>query len=172
MKPFAGGKLLRSGRKVRIARYQLGGAKGIDIQKTMPITPVQCLSYTLSQAGVATAVPGCASVAQLEAALEYIDAPVEERDYASALNNVQQHVSGECVYCNHCLPCPAGIDIGATIRLLETAQQRRTAAQRVAYRKLPARASACTECGACAERCPFGVSVVEKISQAAKLFES
>jgi predicted aldo/keto reductase-like oxidoreductase len=168
MKPFAGGKLLSQERTVRMARYQMGGP-ALKVRKEGPITPVQCLSYVLSQAGVSTAVPGCADVDQLTAALAYLDAADEHRDFAELMSEFDQYVAGECVYCNHCLPCPSEIDIGQTMRLFDMAQQRVTEAVREAYAALPANASDCIQCGACEERCPFGVHVIEKMEQAAAL---
>ena len=74
-----------------------------------------------------------------------------------------------CVhYCNHCLPCPSLIDIGQTIRLFEMAQQGFDA--RPAYEAMAASASDCIQCSACEERCPFGVQVIEKMTQAAATF--
>ena len=83
----------------------------------------------------------------------------------------KEYVTGECVYCNHCLPCPSRIDIGRMIRALETASNHPTAEQRAAYRALSATASECTKCGACIERCPFGVDVVSKMELARLRFE-
>jgi predicted aldo/keto reductase-like oxidoreductase len=171
MKPFAGGKLLREERTIRVARYMAGGAESFKIKKTAPITPVQCLAYVLAQVGVSTALPGCANPQQVEAALAYLDASEEERDFSAHLAEFEQVVEGECVYCNHCLPCPAEIDIAQVNRLLDMAQQRVTAEVRGAYAALPARASACTQCGACVERCPFGVDVTDRMEQAAAMFE-
>jgi uncharacterized protein len=37
---------------------------------------------------------------------------------------------------------------------------------------LPAPASACLECGDCEERCPFGISVIENMREAATMFEA
>jgi predicted aldo/keto reductase-like oxidoreductase len=39
------------------------------------------------------------------------------------------------------------------------------------YASIPARASACTECGECMERCPFDVDVVAKMRTAVDFFE-
>ena len=74
------------------------------------------------------------------------------------------------MYCNHCLPCPAVIDIAQIHRLVDAAQWGVTKSLQIAYDVLPVRASACTECGACVERCPFGVDVVLKMKQAVDLF--
>jgi predicted aldo/keto reductase-like oxidoreductase len=171
MKPFAGGKLLSKQRTVRMAGYQMGGS-ALKLKKPEPITPVQCLSYVLSQVGVCTTVPGCKDPEQLSAALAYLEATEEGRDFGAILSDFQQYVTGECVYCNHCLPCPSEIDIGQTIRLLETAQQHLTAELQVDYDALPAKASDCVECGECMERCPFDVDVISKMRETVELFKS
>ena len=170
MKPFAGGKLLSDVRTVRVSGYQMGGA-ALKLKKTAPITPVQCLSYTLSQVGVCTAVPGCQDVGQLSAALAYLEATEEERDFSALLAEFEQYVAGECVYCNHCLPCPEEIDIGQLNRLVDGAQQGVSDELGATYDALPTKASACTECGACVKRCPFEVDVIAKMGQAVELFE-
>ena len=152
MKPFAGGKLLQK-------------------KEARSITPVQCMSYTLSQIGVSTVVPGVKDVDELEAALHFLEATDEEKDFSSRIADFQQSLKGECVYCNHCLPCPAIIDIGQTIRLLETAQHGVSDELRADYDALSAKASECTECGSCMERCPFEVDVISKMQRAVQLFE-
>ncbi|HNT78683.1 MAG TPA: aldo/keto reductase [Anaerolineae bacterium] len=169
MKPFGGGKLLQGPRTVRVARYQTGG-DALKISKTEPITPVQCLAYTLSQVGVSAAVPGCADLEQLHAALAYEQATDAEKDFSDILADFEQVVSGECVYCNHCLPCPSAIDIGQTLRLFDIAQQGMTPALRAAYDAMPTHAADCIACGACEKRCPFGVPTVARIQEAAAFF--
>jgi predicted aldo/keto reductase-like oxidoreductase len=171
MKPYAGGKLLSKERTVRMARYQMGG-DALKISKSVSITPVQCLSYTLAQEGVSTTVPGCMNLEQLMATLAYLEAPDEKKAFSEIIAEFKQYVGGECVYCNHCLPCPSEIDIGQTIRLLEMAQQHLTRELQAAYNALSSKASDCTKCGACVERCPFGVDVISKMGQAVRMFES
>jgi predicted aldo/keto reductase-like oxidoreductase len=170
MKPYAGGKLLNKDRTVRMAHYQMGG-KAMKLKKRSPITPVQCLAYTLSQVGISAALPGCADKEQLAAALAYLDASEEERDFAALLSEFEQYIEGECVYCNHCLPCPSPIDIGQVNRLLDMAQQELTPELQAAYDGLDSKASDCTQCGVCEDRCPFGVGVMDQMEQAAALFE-
>jgi len=169
MKPFAGGKLLQEERSVRVGWYQMGG-KALKLKKPTSITPVQCLSYVLSQVGVTTAVPGCANPKQLEQVLAYGQATEEEKDFGAVLSDLRQYETGECVYCNHCLPCPSAIDVGQVIRLVEMAQRHLTDEVRTAYGTLEATASDCTKCGACKERCPFGVDVIAKMEQAVAVF--
>jgi predicted aldo/keto reductase-like oxidoreductase len=121
--------------------------------------------------GVSLALPGVKNEAELAAALQVFDTAETERDYSGILADFGRYEEGVCVYCNHCLPCPAFIDIGAVNRLLDAAECGMSKGLQMAYDALPGRASDCTECGACVKRCPFQVDVVAKIRQTASLFE-
>lgn len=169
MKVYGGGKLFQQRRSVSFVRYQTGGG---SFKRKVPagITPVQCLAYALAQPAVATAIPGTASLAELEDALAYAEATEEERDYAAALTDFQEYVRGECVYCNHCLPCPAEVDIGLVSRLVDVAGDEPSPTLRAAYAALPAKATACTACGACVKRCPFDVAVIAQMERAVAVF--
>lgn len=169
MKPFAGGKLLQATRTIALENWQSGGGD-LEVQRQRPITPVQCLAYVLAQVGVSTTVPGARDLAELDAALAYWRASDEEKDFAPHLADFRRYVMGECVYCNHCLPCPSAIDIGQLIRLFEMARHNHAAELRAAYAALPSHATDCVQCGACMERCPFGVDVIGKMEQAVALF--
>ncbi|MHB1319236.1 MAG: aldo/keto reductase [Anaerolineae bacterium] len=169
MKPFAGGKLLQPETRMSLMSFQTGGGDA-EIQKGQPITPVQCLHYVLSQVGVSTAVPGFATIEQLEQGLAYYEASEEDRDFAGLLASFAEYRSGECVYCNHCLPCPVEINVGQVNRLGDMASHHMTAELRAAYAALDVNASDCIQCGACEERCPFGVQVIDKMEETAALF--
>jgi len=137
MKPFGGGKLLKQ------------QTAGLDV------TPVRCLSFALSQRGIASVLPGPANVQELNGCLRVLEASDAEKDYSAALRGLKPDLKGACVYCNHCLPCPAGIDIGGVIRQWDATGE-------------PVAAGAgCTACGACVARCPFGVDVVQIMRTAA-----
>lgn len=136
------------------------------------LTPVQCLQYTLSQPGVRVAVPGCKTPEQVKAALAWLTASEEEKDYSIILGKTDWNLAGSCMYCNHCLPCPAGIDIAATTRLLDSARKQGvTPALAAIYDRLPAPASACLLCGDCEKRCPFSVAVQANMQEASVLFD-
>jgi predicted aldo/keto reductase-like oxidoreductase len=171
MKPFGGGRLLTKRGAYRVPKYQTGGIT-YQARITAETTPAQCLSYVLAQVGVSMALPGVKSNAELAAALHVLEASEAERDFSSLLTHFGRYVAGECVYCNHCLPCPEGIDIGQVNRLLDEAQWDISPGLRMAYNALPARASACTGCAACEARCPFGVEVIARMRQAAALLEA
>ncbi len=170
MKPFGGGKLLTQRGAFRVPQYQTTG-EAFKARIRTTVTPVQCLSYTLAQRGVSLALPGVKNQEELAAALHTLEADEAERDFSGLLADFGRYVEGECVYCNHCLPCPASIDIGRVNRLLDQAELELTADLRAAYAALPVKASACTGCGACTQRCPFGVDVVPRMRRAIALFE-
>jgi predicted aldo/keto reductase-like oxidoreductase len=173
MKPYAGGKLLANTRTLELERWHVG----VDSMKLTAagrrrakITPAQCLSYVLAQPGVSTVVPGCKDKRELAAALAYLDAPPAGRDFSSLVARYRTHVEGECVYCNHCLPCPSNIDIGATMRALDAAKGLPSGRARTAKSRRPGvNPKTCIECGACVSRCPFGVEVIAAMRKAAKL---
>ena len=170
MKPYGGGKLLQHKGTFRAARYQTGG-ESFKARVTPGITPVLCLSYVLAQVGVSMAVAGVKNNDELAAALHTVEASEAERDFCQIVADFGRYAEGDCVYCNHCLPCPAVIDIGQVSRLVDVAELPVAEELQAAYDALPVQASACTECGVCVERCPFGVDAVSKMRQAVELFE-
>jgi predicted aldo/keto reductase-like oxidoreductase len=169
MKPFAGGRLLQGDGEIEMNNWQVGGGER-RLDKRCAVTPVQCISYALSRIGVSTVVPGCRDLEQLSASLAYLSATEAEKDYSGAVAAFKEYVPGQCMYCNHCLPCPSRIDIGRVIQMLETSADRPTAAERAAYLALPAHAADCIQCGDCVERCPFGVEVIGRMERAAARF--
>ena len=96
------------------------------------------------------------------------------RDYASVLAHAPRHAySGQCTYCGHCAPCPAGIDIAMVNKLCDLALMQREVPDslRAHYQGLSANAADCIACGGCERRCPFGVPVVERMEKAKELFK-
>ena len=174
MKVFGGGSLLRDKRVVELQDFQMGrqempGAPS-HYELAAEITPVKCMAYVLDRPQISTTVPGCKSVQELEDALSIYEATADEKDFEPILPAFARFATGECVYCNHCLPCPSNIDIGRTISLLEQGRQELTEEIRAAYADLEQDASDCIACGQCSSRCPFGVDVIHKMEEAAALF--
>jgi predicted aldo/keto reductase-like oxidoreductase len=142
------------------------------------LTPGQCIHYALTRPAVSSVLIGCRSRREVEAAVAYLDLSEEERDYSQAIstfkNGGRGGFAGACVYCNHCLPCPAAIDIAAVTKYLDIArldENDSPPAIALHYRGLEARGSDCVACGSCEERCPFGVKVMDNMREAARLFD-
>jgi len=174
MKVYGGGSLLRDKSVIEMHDFQMGRQQmaGAPSHYTKPteITPVQCMAYVLDRPQISTTVPGAKSVDELRDALRVYEAAAEEKDYGPILPAFAEFATGECVYCNHCLPCPSTIDIGKTISLLEQGRRGLTDEIRTAYGALEQDASDCIACGQCSSRCPFGVDVVSKMKEAVEVF--
>ena len=80
MKPYAGGNLLKFGKKVKFPEYKTGGLR-VEYRIPGSLTSVKCLHYSLSQVGVSCVVFGVKNVQELESNLKYFTSTEEERDY-------------------------------------------------------------------------------------------
>ena len=60
------------------------------------------------------------------------------------------------MYCDHCKPCPAGINIGLVNKYYDLTMAGDKLAEEH-YRTLDKTALNCISCGHCDSRCPFGV---------------
>jgi hypothetical protein len=134
------------------------------------VTPVKAISHVLRQEGVCTTVPGVKDLGELRAVLDYLGASREERDASGIVANLPRLARGNCTYCQHCLPCPAEIPIHDVIHALR-AFGRDPELGRQWYEPLRGMALRCTECGQCAERCPFGVDAPAQLKEAIRVFE-
>lgn len=137
------------------------------------MTPVQAIEYALTRPAVAAVMVGCKSRTEIAAALAWCDASPAERDYAALLAGLDRFSwRGRCMYCGHCAPCTARIDIAAVNKFCNLAVARGEVPETVRehYRALAHHASECLGCGACERRCPFGVEIVAGMRRAAKRF--
>ena len=96
MKPFAGGQLLDA----KTSLFKRG------------LTHTQCFQYALDRPAVMTVLPGVRNMEDLQTVLQYVTATSEEKDYSVIGEFAPQDAAGICVYCNHCQPCPMGLNVG------------------------------------------------------------
>jgi len=148
MKAFSGGQLLNA--------------------KTSPfgkaLTEYQCIQYALDKPGVLTVLPGVRGKADLERILGFCAAPEAEKDYSILGSFAPQDAEGKCVYCNHCQPCPAGLDVGLINKYYDLAK----ADDRLAkdhYETLAVKADSCSGCKHCNSRCPFHVDQAARMRE-------
>ncbi len=137
------------------------------------LTPVQCIHYCLTRPAVASVMVGFDTPEHVDAAVAYETATMEEKDYASVLAKAPRHgYYGQCTYCGHCAPCPAGIDIAMVNKLYDLAlmQEQVPDSLKAHYRQLSANADACVGCRSCESRCPFGVKIAQRMEKARALF--
>ena len=153
MKAFSGGQLLSD--------------------KTSPfgkaLTEYQCIQYALDKPGVLTVLPGVRGKTDLKHILGFCDATSEELDYSVIGTFAPHDAEGHCVYCNHCAPCPAGLNIGLINKYYDLAK----AGDALAvdhYRKLEVKADDCIKCGHCNSRCPFHVDQMTRMEEIKEYF--
>ncbi len=148
MKAFSGGQLLNAGTS------PFGKA----------LTEYQCIQYALDKPGVLTILPGIRSKADLTRVLGFCDATLEEKDYSIIASFVPQDAAGKCVYCNHCQPCPVGLDVGLINKYYDLARSGDPLAKNH-YDNLLVKADACIGCGHCNNRCPFHVDQAARMQE-------
>lgn len=133
------------------------------------LTHARCLQYALDRPGVLVAAPGVQTLAHLDQLFHFLTATDAEKDYSVIGSFKTDAVTGTCVYCNHCQPCPASIDIGLVNKYYDLA----LAGDAIAanhYTKLSVKADACLRCGHCERRCPFGVKQMERMREIDEYF--
>lgn len=153
MKPFSGGQLLD--------------------KRTSPfgkaLTKYQCIQYALDKPGVLTVLPGIRDAEDVKQLLGFFKALPEEKDYEILGSFTPKDAVGNCVYCNHCQPCPAGLNVGLINKYYDLS----VAGDDMAvdhYKKLEKHASDCTGCGHCNSRCPFKVEQSKRMDEIAGYF--
>lgn len=153
MKPFSGGSLLDE----RKSPFQ---------QK---LSRIQCLQYALDKPAVITVLPGIRNREELQDLLRYFEASEAEKDYSvlASFPNIEHDAS--CVYCRHCHPCPAGLDIAMINKFYDLTKLGDEMA-REHYKNLEKHASDCVKCGHCNSRCPFHTLPMERMDTIAEYF--
>lgn len=153
MKAFAGGQLLDASRSPLHVAFN----------------PYQCIQYALDKPGVLTVLPGVASVADVKEILAFFAVSAEQKDYSILPSLTLDQQEARCVYCNHCAPCPQGLDIGLINKYYDLALQGDERAV-FHYQQLRHHASDCVQCGHCAKRRPFRVDQPAKMKRIADYF--
>ena len=151
MKCFGGGQLLTD------ALSPFGKA----------LTKNQCIHYALDKPGVLTVLPGYSSVEDVQQVLGYLEADEKDKDYSVISSFAPSRDKGRCVYCNHCQPCPAGLDIALINKYYDLAMIGDEMAVQH-YNNLEKTAADCVSCGRCNSHCPFGVDQVSRMKKIAE----
>ncbi|MCL2717925.1 MAG: aldo/keto reductase [Lachnospiraceae bacterium] len=156
MKPFGGGKLISK------EHSPYSGA----------MTVPQCLHYGLTRPAVASVLPGSKTAAEMLDVLNYFNLSEAEKDFAEIIKVKKNDFRGNCVYCNHCLPCPVEIDIATVNKYLDIARLDKTNVPPSIvshYQSLKSNGKDCIKCGSCEKKCPFDVPIIKNMQEAAEL---
>ncbi len=94
----------------------------------------------------------------------------EEKDFSEIQESLVGQFANQCMYCNHCQPCPQKIDIAEVTKLADMAEKEMTDELRERYAALLVTGEDCIHCGSCTRRCPFGIDASENMRRAQRLF--
>ena len=166
----------QQGTAITVMKTYMAG-RLLDAQKSpfgMALTTEQCIHFSLTRPAVASALIGCITPEEVRAAVAYERATDAQRDFSQVFTSAKCEALGKCVYCNHCLPCPAFIDIAMVNKYLDLAEaaDKIPPSVRDHYNAMAHPASDCTACGKCEERCPFAVPVYQRMKKAIDIFGS
>lgn len=93
-----------------------------------------------------------------------LDLKAQERDYSVIASLTPKDTKGTCVYCKHCRPCPAGLDIGLINKYYDLSRLGDVLA-REHYLTLEKAVSDCLQCGHCSSGCPFSVDQMARMEE-------
>lgn len=129
------------------------------------------LRYICANKNVTVVIPGMAEAGELD---ENIQACEDEKSLTEEelkkIEDVKKQLGTDfCRRCNYCAPCTVGINI-PSVFLFAGYLQRYNLADwaKDRYSTLAVKASACVGCGECEKRCPYHLSIREKLKKCAE----
>ena len=131
------------------------------------------LRYINQNPNVTVVIPGMYSPEEVKKNLEAMEdtAPLSDQEKERIEEIRQELGTNFCRRCNYCAPCTVGISI-PNLFLFQGYLKRYGLGDwaRSRYSAQAVKASACVECGACEERCPYHLPIREMLKSVAKDF--
>jgi predicted aldo/keto reductase-like oxidoreductase len=173
MEPLRGGKLVD---KIPDSVQQLWDSA------TVKRTPAEWgMSWIWNHAEIATTLSGSSSLAQLQENIKTANgakAGAFSAEEISLVDKVREEyrkmLKVDCTSCAYCMPCPTGVDIPQNFNLYNDCFLFKGPEMNFFfYNQFLApdqRASACTECMACIEKCPQKIDIPNELKTVDKYF--
>jgi uncharacterized protein len=142
-------------------------------------SPVEwCFRYLWDYPEITVVLSGMSDIEQVKSNIE-----LTERGFPNSLTEEEKNLISRvkeiynsktkvyCTGCRYCMPCPAGVNIPESFKFLINAEMfDRTEEEKRSYSGLEGKASNCTECGQCEEKCPQGTPIKEMLKEVVRLF--
>ncbi len=113
-------------------------------------------------------IPGMGDVAEVEQNASVCNdlAPLTEAEWEE-IHLLRRELGNRfCRRCGYCAPCTVGIDIPTNFVFANYLRKYGLAGwAKDRYASLKVNASACVECGACEERCPYDLPIIEMLKK-------
>lgn len=153
MKPYGGGSLVQE-------------RPGPDGAKTS-IPPIQLLKFCIANPNVDSVTPGVENIEQVDTAISagQTGAGITQQQIKKLKELISVWGADFCRRCGYCLPCSEGIAIPTAMRVLEMFKTSQVGKAKDSYAKLDPKPDVCTECNECVERCPYSLSIPEKMKE-------
>ena len=166
MEPLRGGKLAKVPAEV------------LRILESSPVKrePAEwALRWVWNHAGVATVLSGVSSLNQVRENVRFAEEgradSLSEKDLAlidEARKTYRGLLKVDCTGCAYCMPCPSGVNIPMNFSFYNDLVTFKDPTGIMVYNEFMSpeqRASACTECGECEEKCPQHIPIREEMKK-------
>ncbi len=163
-------------------------AEPSEILKDMSPVPVEstaelALRFALSNPDVDSALSGMNSIDMVEenCLVATREETLSAAERATLIERIKERVDLDqkvCTQCGYCMPCEHGLDIqaifGAFTRSKVWGMTARAERQYngLVKKEKTKRASECTDCGECEEKCPQKIPIREQMKEASAMFDN
>jgi len=98
----------------------------------------------------------------------------EENQLISKVNEMYKaKIRVNCTGCQYCMPCPSGVNIPECFKFYNNAEMfDNVEGEKLQYNNLEGKASNCTECGQCEEKCPQQSPIRDRLKEVVDTFGS
>lgn len=163
MNPVGGGRLAENSDVIMKLAAQVGATSVADL----------AVRYVLSNANVDTLLCGMSKPSDVDATIASAQRPSFTPDEHKTINDFFAALTREevsfCTGCKYCMPCPAGINIpGIMSAVYEDRFLGLTANAKWGYKRATRDVTpdACTDCGACEEKCTQNLKIRNELKYA------
>ena len=137
------------------------------------LSAVKLIRYIVQNPYIHTVTPGIDNMSQLEE-----DVKAGDQSFALTTQDIKE-IEDEankwgkefCRQCGYCKPCTQDINIPAVLKNLMEWRRTKHEKVRESYNNLKVKASACTACKVCEERCPYHLPISDMMAEASSELE-
>ena len=150
-----------------------------DSAETKMSPAAWALRYLWDYPEISVVLSGMSDIEQVKSNIEFAEIGFpnslteQEKELISRVKEIYRSKTRVyCTDCHYCMPCSSGVNIPENFKLLRNAEMfGRVEEEKLSYSGLEGKASNCTECGECEEKCPQKTPIREMLKEVVNLFE-
>lgn len=172
MEPLRGGYLVS-----KVPQYIQAAWDSAAVKKS----PVEwSLRYLWNYPEVSVVLSGMSDLSHVEDNIRLADKGLpesltaEETQLITRVNEMyREKMKVNCTGCQYCMPCPSGVNIPECFKFFNNAEMfDNIEGEKLQYDNLEGKASNCTECGQCEEKCPQQSLIMDRLKDVVQTFGS